>query len=97
LMRRLGSSLRCLCWLVEGSGFQGSMVRGVLTGVKMFGRLPFETHVSTDMAEALRWTFTRLDNSKRRFPTIPDGMRSIAELRLRAESEPSAERSRIQA
>src|SRR5450755_629768 len=31
LMRRVGSSLRCLCWLVEGHGFQGAMVRAVLT------------------------------------------------------------------
>jgi len=27
--------LRCLCWLVEGAGFQAAMARGVLTGLRL--------------------------------------------------------------
>src|SRR5947209_1528414 len=45
LMHKLGRSLRCLCWMVEGSGFQGAMVRAVLTGLKTFGRFPYPCQV----------------------------------------------------
>jgi hypothetical protein len=87
VLRRLGPALRCLCWLVEGAGFQGAMVRGVLTGVKMFGRLPYETHVSTHIEDAIGWILLRLDDTTSRIPTVADGVRWIEEGRRRSERE----------
>lgn len=87
VMRSLGPSIRCLCWLVEGEGFQGAMVRGVLTGVRMFGRLPYASHIATDMGEALEWIVRRLDGDDRRLAVVPDGVRWIQEKRQRSERE----------
>ena len=81
LLQRLGSSIRCICWLVEGAGFQGAMARGVLTGVRMFGRLPYDSHVSSEITEALGWLLGRLDGTKERLPLVPDGVRWIEEQR----------------
>lgn len=92
VMRRLGSSLRCFCWQIEGGGFQGAMVRGVLTGVKMFGRLPFETHVTTNLADALSWIVRKLDGSDRRLATVFDGVRWIEEERRRSVAETATAR-----
>ena len=87
LMRRLGTSLRCFCWYVAGGGFQGAMVRGVLTGVKMFGRLPYETHVTTSLADGLSWIVRRLDGNDQRIATIFDGVRWIEDERKRSVEE----------
>jgi serine/threonine protein kinase len=87
LMGGLGSSLRCFSWLVEGRGFQGAMVRAVLTGVKMLGRFPYEVHVSSEMGEALTWILRRLDGGDRRLPMVPEGVRAIEEQRRRAERD----------
>jgi hypothetical protein len=84
VMRRLGPALRCFCWQIEGGGFQGAMVRGVLTGVKMFGRLPFETHVTTNLTDGLSWIVRNLDGGDRRLATIGDGVRWIEEERRRS-------------
>jgi hypothetical protein len=56
-------SLRCLCWLVEGTGFQGAMVRAVLTGLRLVAGRAYATHVSTDIDEALGWLLTFLRGS----------------------------------
>ncbi len=58
-------SLRCMCWLVEGSGFQGAMVRAVLTGLRLVAERTYATHVSTNMDEALGWMMTHLPSSTR--------------------------------
>jgi hypothetical protein len=59
-LKRLGTGLRCASWLVEGSGFQGAMVRAVLLGLKIFGRNAYPTYVSTDLADALVWMVKEL-------------------------------------
>src|SRR5580658_10006787 len=37
-LARVEGSLKAICWLVEGGGFQGAMVRAVLTGIRVFGK-----------------------------------------------------------
>ena len=87
LMKKLGPSLRCLCWMVEGSGFQGAMVRAVLTGLKAFGRFGYPCHVSTDLNEALGWMREQLTPRKPRPGDLDEGVRTITELRQRAFAE----------
>jgi hypothetical protein len=58
----LAGALRCICWLVEGSGFQGAMVRAVLTGLRFVALRSYATHVSTNMDEAIAWMLTHLAN-----------------------------------
>lgn len=47
--------LKCICWLVEGRGFQAAMARAVLTGLRFFPRGNFETSVKSDLPEAIEW------------------------------------------
>jgi hypothetical protein len=56
----LAGALRCFCWLVEGSGFQNAMVRGVLNGVRMFSRHPYPTFITGNFDEALAWMMPHL-------------------------------------
>jgi hypothetical protein len=65
-LAELGGSLRCICWLVEGTGFQGAMVRAVLTGLNFVAKRSYATHVSTNMREAIGWILTNLANARNR-------------------------------
>jgi hypothetical protein len=65
-LAELGGSLRCICWLVEGTGFQGAMVRAILTGLNFVARRSYATHVSTNMNEAIGWILTHLANPRNR-------------------------------
>ncbi len=59
-------SLRCMCWLVEGAGFQGAMVQAIITGLRLFTRRAYATHVSTNMQEAIGWLLSNLGSPERR-------------------------------
>lgn len=59
-------SLRCMCWLVEGAGFQAAMVQAIVTGLRLFARRAYPTHVSTSMPEAVRWILSSLGDSELR-------------------------------
>ncbi len=61
-----GSRLRCVCWLVEPSGFRGASARAVLTGFRLFSRAHYPRHVSTNLEEALGWMMARLEGGDRR-------------------------------
>jgi hypothetical protein len=85
LLAHVGKGLRCLCWLVEGSGFQGAMVRAVLVGLKVFGRYPYATHVSTDLGEALTWMLEQLQGrGLARLGDVPAAERSIRQQRAKS-------------
>lgn len=51
--------LKCVCWLVEGKGFQAAMARAVLTGLTLL-RPAFETHVTSHQHGALKWILSCL-------------------------------------
>lgn len=54
-LARAAGGLKCVCWLVEGKGFQAAMARAVLTGLRFFPRASFETAVKSDLRGALEW------------------------------------------
>ena len=56
--------LKSVCWLVEGKGFQAAMARAVLTSLRLFPGIPFETSVKSDLNEALQWTLSCLRGSR---------------------------------
>jgi hypothetical protein len=62
-LKGLAGALRCLCWVVEGSGFQGAMVRAVLNGIRMFSRHQYPTFITVNLEEALAWMLPRLGNT----------------------------------
>lgn len=47
--------LKCVCWLVEGKGFQAAMARAVLTGLRLLPRATFSTNVKSELEDAIRW------------------------------------------
>ena len=51
--------LKCVCWLVEGKGFQAAMARAVLTGLTLL-RPAFETRVTSHLDGALNWMLRSL-------------------------------------
>jgi hypothetical protein len=59
-LRGLADALRCVCWVVEGSGFQAAMVRGVLNGIRLFSRNHYPTFITGNLDEALSWLLPQL-------------------------------------
>ncbi len=85
----LAGKLRCFCWLVEESGFEGATVRAVLTGLRMFGRFSYPTHVSTKMEDALAWMLPHLhepDKWRSKVPAATSAIRQAREIRRIASS-----------
>ena len=76
-LERMEERLRCLCWLVEGDGFQGAMVRAILTGIRMFGTHTYPTHVGTNMQQALAWILPHLAGGIARLGDVPQATRII--------------------
>lgn len=73
----IADKIRCVCWLVEGTGFQGGMARAVLNGLRVFNRRPYPTYVSTNLQQALGWVLTHLDGGTARLPQVPDAVRAV--------------------
>ncbi len=69
--------LRCFCWLVEGSGFQGAMVRAVITGLRIVGRFPYPTHIAGDLEEAILWILPKLEGGAERIERAHEAVAAI--------------------
>lgn len=54
-LKSLEGGLLCVCWLVEGAGFPAAVARGILTGIRVFGRFSYPTHIANDLEGALTW------------------------------------------
>jgi hypothetical protein len=80
----LAGKLRSVCWVVEGSGFQASMARAVLTGIRMFRRRPYPTYVTAHLQQGCAWTVPHLDDGLPRLPKVPEIVDSL--MRSRATS-----------
>jgi hypothetical protein len=77
-LRRIEGRIRCFCWVVEGAGFQGAMVRAICTGMQFFGRHPYPTHVACGATEALAWMLPHLDGGEERLSKIGTAVTKIA-------------------
>jgi hypothetical protein len=82
-LAKVQGSMRAICWLVEGDGFQGAMVQAVVGGLRVAARRwPYATHVSTSLDEALAWLLLQLPREGRRTAEIAEARREL--LRQRA-------------
>ena len=90
LLARPAVSVRCAAWVVEGRGFEGALVRAVLTGIQVFGRYPYKIHISTELDEALGWMMAQLARGAARQGTVPMASRFIRLQRAREAPEHSA-------
>jgi hypothetical protein len=76
----MGASLRCLCWLVEGVGFQGAMVRAVLTGLWFSAHARFPAQFAKTLDGAVRWMLPHLEGGPKRL-----GQANIVAATIRAQ------------
>lgn len=82
---KVQGSLRCICWLVEGQGFQSAMVQAVLTGLRAAARQwPYATHVCTNLDEALGWILLQLPGPQRGSNDLDEARREILRQRVGA-------------
>jgi hypothetical protein len=76
-LKGLAGSLRSLCWVVEGTGFQGAMVRCVLNGIRMFSRNPYPTSITANLDDALAWTLPHLGKAPARASDLSQARQQI--------------------
>jgi hypothetical protein len=84
--------LKCICWYVEGSGFQAGMVRAVLTGLRFFTNRTYATHVAADLEASIRWIFGELDRTSPRQRSVSAALARIREQRQSGPLEAAASR-----
>jgi hypothetical protein len=70
VMARVAEDIRCMCWLIEGSGFEAAMARAVLTGMRFVSHTPYARHVSLDLSHALTWMLSLLAHGKPRLGEV---------------------------
>jgi hypothetical protein len=71
------ANLRCICWLVEGSGFQGAMVRAVLSGLRFFVRCSYPRSIVTGLEEGIAWILPHLENGPARTGRLSEAAAAI--------------------
>lgn len=55
LLTRLGPQLRCVAFVIEGSGFRAAMIRGVLSGIEFLRRSTYPTRYFAEVGRAAAW------------------------------------------
>jgi hypothetical protein len=80
MLMRLASSISCLCYVIEGTGFKGVAARATLVGMKIFSSRPYPIYVETSMQEALTKVVSHLANGHA--TTIDAMMKAISDGRL---------------
>jgi hypothetical protein len=60
LYRALEPCVIAIAYVVEDTGFQGAVTRGILTGILLVQRHPFQTSVFADMPSGLRWLASQI-------------------------------------
>ncbi|HEX6244130.1 MAG TPA: hypothetical protein VFZ61_24610 [Polyangiales bacterium] len=55
LLTKLGPQLRCVAFVIEGSGFRAAMIRGVLSGIEFLRRSTYPTRYFAEVGRAAAW------------------------------------------
>jgi hypothetical protein len=87
MLMRLSSSISCLCYVIEGTGFKGVAARATLVGMKIFSSRPYPIYVETSMAEALTKVVSHLANGDA--AAIDSILKAISDERLQWRPPPS--------
>ena len=76
--------MRCLAYLVEGSGFRAAAARAALVGMRVFQRKSYSTKVSSSLDEALEWLLANLGGKDARRGNLPNASKAIVDGRVAA-------------
>jgi hypothetical protein len=60
LLTRLGPQLRCVAFVIEGSGFRAAMIRGVLSGIEFLRRSTYPTRYFAEVGRAAAWVASEM-------------------------------------
>lgn len=55
LLNQLAPKLRCVAYVIEGTGFRAAMIRGVLSGIELVRRSAYPARYFATVAEASAW------------------------------------------
>ena len=76
--------MRCLAYLVEGSGFRAAAARAALVGMRVFQRKSYSTKVASTLDEAIGWLLTHLGGKDARKADLPTACKAVADGRTAA-------------
>ena len=77
-LTRVNETLVAASWAIEGVGFQGAMVRAVLTGLRFFTSATYARHVSCSLEESLNWLLPQLPGGELRLGEYDEAIQYIA-------------------
>jgi hypothetical protein len=60
IYRDFGSKMRCMAYVILGTGFQASVARATLTTLNLVTRRPYPTSVHSDVNKGAEWLFSHL-------------------------------------
>jgi hypothetical protein len=83
LLTRLGPSLSCLAYVIEGTGFKGVAARASLIGMKIFAPRPYPIYVETTMVEVLAKVLPHLAKGMTVTTDVNVIMKAIADARVK--------------
>ncbi len=76
--------MRCLAYLVEGSGFRAAAARAALVGMRVFSRRSYSTKVASSLDEAITWMLQHLGGNQDRKGDLPTATKAIVDGRAAA-------------
>ena len=76
--------MRCLAYLVEGSGFRAAAARAALIGMRVFSRRSYSTKVASSLDEAISWSLANLGGDAARLDDLSNATKAIVEGRTAA-------------
>jgi hypothetical protein len=80
VLTRVASSISCLTYVIEGTGFRGVAARATLVGMKIFSSRPYPIYVEVSLLEALSKMTAHMVNGH--LISIELVLKQIAETRL---------------
>jgi hypothetical protein len=60
IYRDFGSRMRCMAYVILGTGFQASVARATLMTMNLLTRRPYPTSVHSDVSKGAEWLFSHL-------------------------------------
>lgn len=88
LLSELGPKLRCVAYVIEGSGFRAAMIRGVLSGIELVRRSSYPARYFATVAQAAAWVAVTTNSGSLQLAEAAQQLRD----RMDAQDEPLAPR-----
>lgn len=87
-LTRLGPSLSCLAYLIEGTGFKAVAARAALISMKIFSSRPYPIYVETSMHDVLAKMLPHLEKGKTVTSDVRVIMKAISDNRDKWKASP---------